>query len=108
MSNIEYELLSEIRDVIVQARERVQRTVNSAIVDAYWSIGRLIVEHEQQGEARAAYGKRQLQILAERLTTNSALGSMSPICAPCADFISPFQFETHCVSNWAGPTTERS
>ncbi|MCE8023155.1 PDDEXK nuclease domain-containing protein [Billgrantia aerodenitrificans] len=74
MSNIEFELPSEIRDVIVLARERVQRTVNSAMVDAYWSIGRLIVEHEQQGEARAAYGKRQLQGLAVRLTDEFGSG----------------------------------
>ncbi len=67
-------MLSEIRDVIVHARELVQRTVNSAMVDAYWSIGRLIVEHEQEGEARAAYGKRQLQGLAEQLTAEFGAG----------------------------------
>lgn len=74
MSYIEPQMLSEIRDVIVQARERVQRTVNCAMVDAYWLIGWLIVEHEQQGEARAAYGKRQLQVLAEQLTREFGRG----------------------------------
>lgn len=38
------------------------------MVHCYWHIGRLIVEHEQQGQARAAYGKRQLEALSEQLT----------------------------------------
>jgi len=37
-------------------------------------IGRLIVEHEQQGQARAAYGKRQLQTLSEQLTAEFGKG----------------------------------
>lgn len=35
----------------------------------YWEIGRLIVEHEQQGQARAAYGKQQLAEFYVRLTS---------------------------------------
>jgi len=38
------------------------------MVQSYWQIGRLIVEHEQQGESRAAYGKQQLQALSQQLT----------------------------------------
>jgi predicted nuclease of restriction endonuclease-like (RecB) superfamily len=38
------------------------------MVASYWEIGRLIVEHEQQGQARAAYGQRQLAELSTRLT----------------------------------------
>jgi hypothetical protein len=38
------------------------------MVSSYWEIGRLIVEHEQQGQARAAYGQRQLAELSARLT----------------------------------------
>ena len=38
------------------------------MVQTYWQIGRLIVEHEQGGERRAEYGKGVLQALASRLT----------------------------------------
>ncbi|SEA01192.1 PDDEXK nuclease domain-containing protein [Alkalimonas amylolytica] len=38
------------------------------MVHTYWQIGRLIIEQEQQGEQRAAYGKQQLEQLASRLT----------------------------------------
>ena len=38
------------------------------MVQTYWQIGRLIVEDEQQGEARAGYGKHVLKQLSESLT----------------------------------------
>lgn len=37
------------------------------MVQAYWQVGRLIVEQEQQGQERAQYGKQQLKQLSERL-----------------------------------------
>ena len=39
------------------------------MVQAYWQVGRMIVDQEQQGEQRAEYGARLLEDLAERLTT---------------------------------------
>ena len=47
-------LISQIADVVQEARSRVRQSVNQAMVVSYWEIGRLIVEHEQQGQARAA------------------------------------------------------
>ena len=61
-------LISQIADVVQEARSRVRQSVNQAMVVSYWEIGRLIVEHEQQGQARAAYGKRQLAELSAQLT----------------------------------------
>ncbi|MDP3842802.1 MAG: PDDEXK nuclease domain-containing protein [Oxalobacteraceae bacterium] len=73
-SAVDSHLFSGIRQVIEHARDRVQQQVNSAMVEAYWHIGRLIVEHEQQGQQRAAYGKQQLQQIAERLTAEFGKG----------------------------------
>ncbi len=69
-----HQLLSDIRQIIEQARQRVYQTVNSEMVQAYWHIGRLIVEDEQQGQQRAAYGKQQLQQLSEHLTREFGKG----------------------------------
>jgi predicted nuclease of restriction endonuclease-like (RecB) superfamily len=69
-----HQLLSAIRQIIEQARQRVHQTVNSEMVQAYWHIGRLIVEDEQQGQQRAAYGKQQLQQLSEQLTREFGKG----------------------------------
>ena len=68
------QLLADIRQIIEQARQRLQQTVNSTMVQTYWSVGRLIVEHEQQGQERAAYGKQQLQQLSEHLTREFGKG----------------------------------
>lgn len=67
-------LFSDIAAVIQQSRQQVQQAVNSAMVQCYWQIGRLIVEHEQQGQARAVYGKQQLQTLSEQLTAEFGKG----------------------------------
>lgn len=60
-------LYQAIAEVIAQARQQVRQAVNQHMVQAYWHIGRLIVEQEQQGQERAEYGKQQLKLLSERL-----------------------------------------
>jgi len=60
-------LVSSIHQIVTQARASLKQQVNCHMVQAYWQIGRLIVEHEQQGESRAAYGKQQLQALSGTL-----------------------------------------
>jgi predicted nuclease of restriction endonuclease-like (RecB) superfamily len=67
-------LLETLRDLIVQARQKVLSTANTAQVLTYWEIGRHIVEFEQRGETRAAYGKRLLADLADALTREFGKG----------------------------------
>lgn len=67
-------LLQAIRNVLGRARQHIQQTINHGMVQAYWQVGRLIVEQEQQGEARAAYGKQQLQALSAKLTLEFGKG----------------------------------
>ena len=57
-------LYQEIRAVLESARAGAYRAVNAAMVQAYWHVGRLIVEHEQGGAKRAAYGEAVLDDLA--------------------------------------------
>ena len=50
-------LYSEIRQILEAARQSAYRSVNFAMVLAYWEIGKRIVEHEQLGKERAGgYG----------------------------------------------------
>ncbi len=74
LSTILTALLNDIRIVLNQARSQVQQNVNSQMVQAYWHIGRLIVEQEQQGKERAAYGKGQLQALSNQLKAEFGKG----------------------------------
>jgi hypothetical protein len=61
-------LYERIARIIDAARTDVARSVNTAMVHAYWLIGREIVEVEQAGELRAGYGEQVLDRLAARLT----------------------------------------
>jgi len=62
------DLLATLRTLIAQARRQVLRQVDVVQVQTCWQIGRHIVEFEQGGQARAAYGKRLLPLLAEQLS----------------------------------------
>ena len=61
-------LINEIGDVLLNARNKISREINVTMVDAYWSIGRYIVEYEQQGKERAEYGTKLLSRLSKDLT----------------------------------------
>ncbi len=56
-----------VTDILRAARANAYRAVNFAMVEAYWQVGRTIVEEEQQGSARAEYGKTLLKNLSGRL-----------------------------------------
>lgn len=56
-------ILREISRLIEAARSSAARSINSLMTAAYWLIGRHIVEFEQQGEKRAAYGMALLERL---------------------------------------------
>lgn len=49
------ELYSRIAELITNARKTVLRNVNQTMIHSYYEIGRMIVEEEQNGVARAEY-----------------------------------------------------
>ena len=61
---VHYEsVLGDISNVIDAARRSAARSANCIMTAAYWLIGRRIVESEQKGEKRAAYGEELLKRL---------------------------------------------
>jgi predicted nuclease of restriction endonuclease-like (RecB) superfamily len=65
---------NEISHVITEARRSSVRAVNTVMTATYWEVGRRIVEFEQGGERRAAYGQELLRRLAEDLTERFGRG----------------------------------
>src|SRR5512135_205925 len=63
-----------VQEILTAARDRAWQAVNTAMVEAYWEIGRVIVEEEQAGKGRADYGKRILDGLSARLTAEFGKG----------------------------------
>ena len=66
--------INEIKKILKNARQKAYTAVNSAMVEAYWEIGRRIVEEEQNGKERAEYGKEILQNLSKVLTEEFGKG----------------------------------
>ena len=62
------DFLQSVSDVLAQAQKNAKTAVNLSMVYAYYEIGRMIVEEEQHGENRAAYGKQLLRELSAYLT----------------------------------------
>ena len=66
--------ISEIKKILKDARQKAYTAVNSAMVEAYWEIGRRIVEEEQRGKERAEYGKEIVKNLSKELTEEFGKG----------------------------------
>lgn len=68
MSLTDSHLLQSIKGIILESRKRVFRITNTALLQTYWQIGKLIIEDEQQGKSKATYGEATLKTLASQLT----------------------------------------
>jgi predicted nuclease of restriction endonuclease-like (RecB) superfamily len=68
------DLYLEIKNIIHKARHDAYKSINFAMVEAYWNIGRLIVEEEQQGQEKAVYGTYLIPKLAKKLTKDFGKG----------------------------------
>lgn len=61
-------LLDDAKSIIETARAAAHRSVNVALVQRNWLLGKRISEEELNGADRAEYGKRVMMDLADRLT----------------------------------------
>lgn len=73
-TSVKTDFLKNVSDILTQARKNAKTAVNLSMVYAYFEIGRMIVEEEQQGDNRAAYGKYLLQTLSDYLTKQFGKG----------------------------------
>ena len=60
-SNIQ--IIEEIKYVIISSRNKIAYEVNNTMLLAYWNVGRIIVENEQNGNIKAEYGKQIMKEL---------------------------------------------
>ncbi|KOA19166.1 hypothetical protein CLHOM_22720 [Clostridium homopropionicum DSM 5847] len=67
-------IIFEIKEILTAARENVARTLNNELLMAYWNIGKIIVEYEQDGAVKAKYGKQLLKSLSKELTIELGKG----------------------------------
>lgn len=67
-------LFERVSSLIEESRKQVAKAVNTAMVYTYYGVGQYIVEYEQEGKERAAYGQEVLQRLSARLTKKYGKG----------------------------------
>lgn len=66
--------INDISNIVHAARKYVASSVNTAMVQAYWLIGKRIVMQEQNGNGRAEYGKQIIENLSVVLTKEFGKG----------------------------------
>ncbi len=66
--------IKDIKEILLQARQKTYQAINSAMVDAYWNIGKKIVLEEQNGKERASYGSEIIKNLSKELTLEFGKG----------------------------------
>ncbi|MBS4456301.1 PDDEXK nuclease domain-containing protein [Tuanshanicoccus lijuaniae] len=70
---MESNFYEEIKSIIVSARNKVYQTANFAMVEAYWNIGKKIID-EQGGKDTAEYGQGLLKALSKQMTKDFGKG----------------------------------
>src|SRR5438045_1492953 len=61
------QLTADVAEIVETAQRHAVRSANAMMTAAYWSIGRRIIDEEQRGEHRAAYGDVLIPRLAQDL-----------------------------------------
>ena len=71
-------LVDQISLLLAEGRKRAASSVNTIMTETYWNIGKYIVEFEQNGQAKVAYGTSKLTRLSQILTARFGRGFSRP------------------------------
>ena len=66
-------IFDNIKQLVINSRNKVYSTVNTEMLNLYWNIGKIIMEI-QQGDERASYGDAVLEKLSKKLTDEFGRG----------------------------------
>lgn len=72
--NIEKKFFDDVKTIINKGRSLAYAAVDATMISTYWNVGKRIVEEEQKGHNRAAYGTKLLIRLSEELTREYGSG----------------------------------
>ncbi len=82
-----------IRLILETARKNAFRAVNFAMVNAYWEIGKILVQEEQRGKSRADYGRHLIEGVSSRLTREFGVGFNETNLRHMRDFYLRFKIQ---------------
>ena len=70
-------IIKDIKQIIEESKRTVVKNVNTIMLQTYWSIGKRIVEEEQNGNASSNYGDYVIKNLSRELTKEYGRGFSS-------------------------------
>ena len=82
--------IAEIKQILIKAKTKAYKAVNYAMVEAYWLIGKRIVEEIQQGKNRANYGEQVINNVSKALTDEFGRGFSKRTIWQCRQFYQMF------------------
>ncbi len=88
-------LFERVSSLIEQSRQYVTKAVNTAMVATYFGIGRYIIEDEQEGQYRAAYGQGVLKELSQKLTERFGKGWSVETLTKCRKFYNVYAISSN-------------
>ncbi len=91
---IKKELIQQIHSIIATAQEKAIRSVDTERVLMYWQIGKVILEEEQEGKERAAYGKFLIKNISETFQPQYGTGFSVRQLERCRQFYRTFPITT--------------
>ena len=71
-------MISDIEALVNTSKNELAISINKVMTVTYWNIGKYIVEFEQDGNAKAAYGKNLLSTVSKELTLRLGKGYSRP------------------------------
>ncbi len=103
---LEKSFIADIKNILASARQKAYAAVNFTMVQAYWHIGKRIVEEDQHGKERATYGEALLKELSISLTQELGKGFSYPNLRNFRQFYLTYPDENICYTlcsklNWS-------
>ncbi|MDR3246254.1 MAG: PDDEXK nuclease domain-containing protein [Prevotellaceae bacterium] len=83
---IDQKFIAQLKQIVHAARSKAYSAINFTQVEANWLIGQRIVEQEQEGKARAEYGKYVIRIASQELTAEFGKGYSKTNLKNCRQF----------------------
>lgn len=68
------QMIEEIKEIVIKSRKKIAYEINNEMLIAYWNIGRIIVENEQNGNIKAEYGKQIMKEISKELRKTLGTG----------------------------------
>ncbi len=95
------EFYQSVVKILRNARNKVYHAINFTMVEAYWNVGRMIIEEEQQGRKRAGYGEFLIKNLSVRLSEEFGHGYTEANLKNFRQFYVTFSSSSGCKISYA-------